>query len=94
MRRYILGLALVVAIEPPDGFLRAGCLLTLDPKSNAEWQLVHRDGTREPVTLDRAAIKDYAQSSTETFGKGPDRRVMFNSALAKDDVRKADKKAR
>jgi len=28
LRRYILGLALVAAVEPIDGFLRAGCLLT------------------------------------------------------------------
>jgi CRISPR-associated protein Csb1 len=94
LRRYILGPALVAAIEPVDGFLRAGCLLTLDPESDSEWKLVHRDGTREPVTLDCAAIKDYAQSSTEAFGRGPNRLIMFDSALAKEDVHKADKKAR
>jgi len=94
LRRYILGLALVAAIAPIDGFLRAGCLLTLDPKSDPEWNLVHRDGKREAVTLDPAAIRDYAQSSTTAFGKGPDRLVMFASALAKEDVRRADKKAR
>jgi CRISPR-associated protein Csb1 len=94
LRHYILGLALVAVIEPMDGFLRAGCLLTLDPTSDSEWKLVHRDGSREPVTLDPAAIKDYAQSSTKAFGKGPDRLVTFDSALAKQDVRKADKKAK
>ena len=94
LRRYILGLALVAAIEPIDGFLRAGCLLTLDAACDVEWKLVHRDGTREPVTLDPTAVKDYAQSSTRAFGKGPDRLVMFNSALAREDVRKTDKKAR
>ena len=47
LRHYILGLALVAAIEPIDGFLRAGCLLTLDPASDAEWKLVHRDGKRD-----------------------------------------------
>jgi CRISPR-associated protein Csb1 len=94
LRRYILGLALVAAIEPMDGFLRAGCLLTLDSAGNSEWKLVHRDGTRELVTLDRAVVRDYAQSSTEAFGKGPDRLVQFNAALAKEDVRKADKKTR
>jgi len=49
---------------------------------------------REPVTLDRAAIRDYAQSRTEAFGKGRDRLVRFDATLAKEDVRKADKKAR
>lgn len=94
LRRYILGLALAAAIEPIDGFLRAGCLLTLDPAFDAKWRLVHRDGTRESVALDRAAIKDYAQSRTEAFGKGSDRLVRFDAAFAKEDVRKADKKAR
>jgi CRISPR-associated protein Csb1 len=94
LRRYILGLALVAAIEPMDGFLRAGCLLTLDPTSDPEWKLVHRDGRREPVTLDPAAVNDYAQSSAKKFGKGPDRFVTFVPALAKEDVRKADKKTK
>jgi CRISPR-associated protein Csb1 len=47
LRHYILGLALVAGSEPIDGFLRAGCLLTLDPAGDDEWKLVHRDGKRE-----------------------------------------------
>ena len=92
LRRYVLGLALVAAIEPIDGFLRAGCLLTLDPASEAEWKLVHRDGKCGPVTLDPDFVRSYAQSSTDVFGKGPDRPVVFEAALAKEDVSKANKK--
>jgi CRISPR-associated protein Csb1 len=94
LRHYILGLALVAAIEPMDGFLRAGCLLTIDPTSDAKWELVHRDGKRDPITLDPDVVRNYAQSSSNKFGKGPDRPVKFDPALAKEDVRKADKKAR
>jgi CRISPR-associated protein Csb1 len=94
LRRYILGLALVAAIEPMDGFLRAGCLLTLDPTSDPEWGLVHRDGRRVPVTLDRATVRDYAQSSAKEFVKGPDRLVTFVPELARDDLPKADKKTK
>jgi CRISPR-associated protein Csb1 len=94
LRRYILGLALVAATAPLDGFLRAGCLLTPDPESSSEWQLARRDGTREPVTLDPAAIRDYAQASLDAFGKGPDRLATFDPTLAREDIRKADKKAR
>jgi CRISPR-associated protein Csb1 len=92
LRRYILGLALVAATEPIDGFLRAGCLLT--PDAEARWDVVDRDGKREAVALDRGAIRDYAlaQAATTAFGKGPDRPVIFDAALAKEDVRKADKK--
>lgn len=92
LRHYILGLSLVAAIEPIDGFLRAGCLLTLDPVKDAEWNLVHRDGRREPITLDSAVVKSYAQSSADAFGKDPDRPVAFDRALAKEDASKGDKK--
>src|SRR5262245_34849730 len=62
LRRYILGLALVAAVQPIDGFLRAGCLLTLDPAEPAQWMLVDRNGKRNPVALDRATVAKYAQS--------------------------------
>jgi CRISPR-associated protein Csb1 len=96
LRRYILGLALVAATEPIDGFLRAGCLLTPDPCTEAMWELVHRDGRREAVALERGVVGNYAQAQAQaggkTFGKGPDRPVTFDAALAKEDVKKADKK--
>ena len=94
LRRYILGLALVAAIEPIDGFLRAGCLLTPDPNADASWDLVHRDGKREAAALECGVVADYAQAqaSAKGFGKGPDRPVTFGAALAKEDVKKADKK--
>jgi CRISPR-associated protein Csb1 len=94
LRRYILGLALVAAVEPIDGFLRAGCLLTLDPNSDAEWEIVGRGGMREAVAIERGVVGDYAQTQAgaEGFAKGPNRPVTFNAALAKEDVKKADKK--
>jgi CRISPR-associated protein Csb1 len=94
LRRYILGLALAAAVAPIDGFLRAGCLLTLDPKSDGGWILVHRDGRRESVVLDPETVRSYAQARADKFDKGPDRPVTFDPALAKADVRKADKKAK
>ncbi|HEY5338217.1 MAG TPA: type I-U CRISPR-associated RAMP protein Csb1/Cas7u, partial [Rhizomicrobium sp.] len=92
LRRYILGLALVAAVEPIDGFLRAGCLLSLDPATDAEWQLVHREGKRDTIALDSEVIKQYAHDCADAFGKGPDRPVTFDAALAKEDVEKANKK--
>jgi CRISPR-associated protein Csb1 len=40
LRRYILGLSLVAAIEPMDAFLRQGCLLVPDTNVPAQWVLV------------------------------------------------------
>ena len=92
LRRYILGLALVAAIEPLDGFLRAGCLLTPDPDRKAQWEVVYRTGKRDPVTLDIKTVREFAQSSAGAFGKGPDHTVDLNVELAKEDIKKADKK--
>lgn len=92
VRRYVLGLALVAAIEPIDGFLRAGCLLTPDPDSPADWKLVRRDGTRETVSIDTKVVTKFAQDHAAAFGKGPDRAVVFDKALAKEDVKKAGKR--
>jgi CRISPR-associated protein Csb1 len=94
LRRYILGLALVAAAEPVEGFLRAGCLLTLDPSGGNKWELVQRDGNRHTVNLAADIVKKYAQDRANAFGKGPDRPVTFDPLLAKEDVRKADKKAK
>ena len=51
LRRYILGLALVAATAPMDGFLRAGCLLTLVPDDQGCWESVARDGRRTAIAL-------------------------------------------
>ena len=91
LRRYILGLVLVAAVEPIDGFLRAGCLLTPDPDSPVDWKLVSRDGTREVVSIDTEVVKKFAQDHAAAFGKGADRSVDFNKAFAKGDVKQAGK---
>jgi CRISPR-associated protein Csb1 len=92
LRRYILGLALVAATDPQDGFLRQGCLLTLDPDTPAQWQSVGRSGVRAPLTLDPAVVEAYAKDAAKAFGVGEDRRVKFNPALAKADLGEAEGK--
>ena len=63
LRRYVLGLALVAATEPLDGFLRQGCLLVQDEKAVAEWVAVARDGVRAPITLSSDVALDYAKAA-------------------------------
>jgi CRISPR-associated protein Csb1 len=89
LRRYILGLALVAATTPIDGFLRAGCLLTLDQKEPGEWNIVHRDRKADSVVVDAATAREFAEKAADAFKRGPDRLVTFDSALAKDDIRRA-----
>ncbi len=89
LRRYILGLCLVAAAEPIDGFLRAGCLLTPDPAVRAKWEVVKRDGARDEIALTAGAALSYAEKAEGDFKKGPDRAVSFEKERAKADVKKA-----
>lgn len=87
LRRYVLGLALVAATAPFDGFLRAGCLLTLDPDDSSVWQAVARNGTRDTISLDEGIALDYARSAADAFGVGGGQPVTFDKKLAKADTK-------
>lgn len=95
LRRYILGLSLVAATRGFDGFLRQGCLLTLDPNDKPAWQVVLRDGTRTPVALDESFALQYAKDAAEDFGVGKGRTLGFDNKKAQEDLKAAkDKKRR
>ena len=87
LRRYILGLALVAATAPMDGFLRAGCLLTQNPDESGSWHIVARSGERIPVELSEEAALTYAQRCADDFGVGGSDQVEFNKKLALDDTK-------
>ena len=87
LRRYILGLALVAVTAPLDGFLRAGCLLTLDPESKGEWRSVARSGERAPIDLTAEAALEYARRAASAFGIGKNRQVAFDKKLAVQDTK-------
>ncbi|AXQ96313.1 type I-U CRISPR-associated RAMP protein Csb1/Cas7u (plasmid) [Cereibacter azotoformans] len=91
LQRYVLGLALVAATAPQDGFLRAGCQLV--PAGPLTVQRVARDGTRTDIALDHATALSYAQKAASAFGVGASRTVAFDKTRAKDDARPAQKKA-
>jgi CRISPR-associated protein Csb1 len=91
LRCYILGLALLAATEPQDGFLRQGCLLTLDPDAFSQWKLVNRMGERSDLAIDSGQIAHFAEKSAKQFGIGPDREFIFSAKLAKEDLDKAKK---
>ena len=87
LRRYVLGLALVAASAPMDGFLRAGCLLVQDPDHEPQWQLVERNGKRHQVGLDDAIALSYAEGAAADFGVGENHRVEFERNLARQDAK-------
>jgi CRISPR-associated protein Csb1 len=92
LRQYVLGLALVAAVEPQDGFLRQGCLLTLDLDSPAVWTTIRRTGERTPVALDAKVASGYATMAAKRYGVGPDREVKFQKDKARGDLPSDEKK--
>ncbi len=91
LRRYVLGLALIAASAPMDGFLRAGCLLVQDPEDEPKWFAVERNGQRRPVGLGDALALSYAEGAAHDFGVGDDCTVAFDKSLAKQDAREKTK---
>jgi CRISPR-associated protein Csb1 len=92
LRQYVLGLALVAAVELQDGFLRQGCLLTLDPDETPMWMAVERNGRRVPIKLEESEARAYAVAAAHRFGVGVDRQVKFLKDRAKADLKPDDKK--
>lgn len=89
LRCYLLGLSLVAATAPLDGFLRQGCLLV--PAATASWQVINRDGQRsEAGALTHDLAKGYAATRATAFGVGTSKSggqaVKFDKGLAKADA--------
>ena len=91
LRRYVLGLALVAATAHLDGFLRAGCLLTLNPNDPSVWHSVARTGERERINLDATICISYASKAAGIFGVGESHNVKFAQKRAMEDAEAARK---
>lgn len=90
LRRYVLGLCLVAATEPLDGFLRQGCLLVPKPEQ-AGWEQVARTGERTKVALTNVEARKLAATWAQAFGVGESKTVTFDRALAKTDLSENEK---
>lgn len=94
LRVYILGLSLVAATAPFDGFLRQGCLLVPDTRHLSQWMRVERSGERIPINLNPESVLTFATQAAKTFGVSEGRDVKFVKALAKTDVEETKKKGK
>lgn len=86
LHRYILGLALIAATEPLDGFLRQGCILVPDIERPSPWVEVSRTGERAEVGLTSADARRLATAWAREFGVGENLSPKFDAKLAKADV--------
>lgn len=86
LRKYILGLCLVAATEPLDGFLRQGCLLVSKPEQPTGWEEVARTGVRTRVALTNDVVRKFANRWAKDYGVGTPPTASFSSELAKADL--------
>lgn len=86
LQRYVLGLCLVAATEPLDGFLRQGCLLVPKPDQASGWEEVARTGARTKVALTNETARRLAAEWAAAFGVAAPRTVKFKAEAAKQDV--------
>lgn len=86
LQRYILGLSLVAATEPLDGFLRQGCLLVPKADQPTGWEEVARTGVRSSLTLTNDLARIFAADSASKFGVGEALKEQFGKDLAKADL--------
>jgi len=91
LRRYVLGLTLVAAVTPQDGFLRQGCLLVPDPAATATWVKVGRDGVRTPILLSDENVLEFAHTAAAAFRVASPRTLDFDPDAARREV--AEQKA-
>lgn len=100
LRRYILGLALVVFTAPQEPSLREGCQLVPDTEKASQWELVHHDGKREAFSPSHEDALTYAQAAAVAFGVGESREGTFDKKYAEEQLskskeqRKAEKRRR
>lgn len=86
LRRYILGLSLVVVTAPAQTYLRQGCNLVLDIDHPRTITLVNADGTRGELKIKHADALAFAKLAATTFGVGVSKTVKFDPDLAKKDI--------
>jgi CRISPR-associated protein Csb1 len=65
-----------------------------DAAVEPQWTMVEQSGARKPAALTESVAKDYAATAAKAFGVGPNRQLLFNKERAKEDAKKADRKAK
>lgn len=83
LRRYLLGLALAVVVQPQDGYLRQGCHLVPIPEAPAAWTLVQRNGERLAIDAHAETVLSYARTTAQKLGVGSGRVARFDAGLAR-----------
>ncbi len=86
LRRYVLGLSLVVLTAPSQTYLRQGCNLVPDVDNPRNVTLVNADGTRHGFKLTHEQAIAFANAAAKEFVVGDSQNVKFDPELAKKDI--------
>jgi CRISPR-associated protein Csb1 len=86
LRRYVLGLSLVVLTAPAQTYLRQGCNLVPDIDNPRKVVLVNADGSRVDFKLTHEQAIEFAKLAAKEFGVGESQSVKFDSDLARKDI--------
>lgn len=86
LRRYILGLSLIVLTAPAQTYLRQGCNLVPDIDHPRTITLVHADGQRDELKMTHDQAVAFAKAAAKAFVIGESESVMFAPDLAKKDI--------
>lgn len=86
LRRYILGLSLVVVTAPAQTYLRQGCNLVPDIDHPRTITIVNADGTRSELKIKHEDVLNFAKLAAVAFGIGESKTVKFDPNLAKKDI--------
>lgn len=90
LRRYLLGLSLVVLTAWPEPNLREGCELVLDPERKPLMEEVYRNGKRQPLELTHEEALAYAREAALAFGVTTgERKVSFQAQEVVEALKKS-----
>jgi CRISPR-associated protein Csb1 len=93
LRRYILGLVLVVMTAPLDRFLRSGCSLIPVEGSTFDLQIKYATGRRESMSLTHEEALAFANTAASDFGVGPNRQFTWDAKKAYEAAKEVAKEA-
>ena len=86
MRRYVLGLSLVVLTAPAQTYLRQGCNLVPDAERPRTVMLVSAERETGSVDITHDEALTFAKIAAEKFVVGGSEIVKFDPNLAKKDI--------
>lgn len=89
LQRYLLGLALVAFVAPPELDLREGCELARELGTHPEIKIRYIN-SEETIDLNPEAVLHFARTAAREFVVGTSKKVKFDKNEAAIEIKKAE----